>query len=42
MNKYLLSSLCLFALNNANADSQPLTLPAGTITAPAWMTKTSA
>ena len=35
MNKYLLSSLCLFALNNANADSQPLTLPAGTITAPA-------
>ena len=35
MNKYLLSSLCLFALNNANADGQPLTLPTGTITAPA-------
>lgn len=35
MNKYLLSSLCLFALNNANADSQPLTLPTGTISAPA-------
>lgn len=35
MNKYLLSSLCLFALNNANADSQPLTLPIGTISAPA-------
>lgn len=35
MNKYLLSSLCLFALNNSNADSQPLTLPIGTISAPA-------
>ncbi|WP_025111787.1 TonB-dependent siderophore receptor [Pseudomonas sp. H1h] len=35
MNKYLLSSLCLFALNHANADSQPLTLPTGTISAPA-------
>ena len=35
MNKYLLSSLCLFAMNSANADSQPLTLPTGTITAPA-------
>ncbi len=35
MNKYLLSSLCLFALNNSNADSQPLTLPTGTISAPA-------
>lgn len=35
MNKYLLSSLCLFALNNANAESQPLTLPIGTISAPA-------
>ncbi|MFJ2281580.1 TonB-dependent receptor [Pseudomonas sp. NPDC087803] len=35
MNKYLLSSLCLLALNNANADGQPLTLPAGTISAPA-------
>jgi len=35
MNKYLLSSLCLFALNNANADGQPLTLPTGTISAPA-------
>ncbi|MGY2442297.1 TonB-dependent receptor [Pseudomonas sp. SDO52101_S400] len=34
MNKYLLSSLCLFALNNsAHADSAPLTLPTGTITA---------
>ncbi|MCU1773155.1 TonB-dependent receptor [Pseudomonas sp. 13B_3.2_Bac1] len=35
MNKYLLSSLCLFALNNASADGQPLTLPTGTISAPA-------
>ncbi|WP_064593190.1 TonB-dependent receptor [Pseudomonas sp. DR 5-09] len=36
MNKYLLSSLCLFALNNsAHADNSPLTLPTGTITAPA-------
>ena len=35
MNKYLLSSLCLFALNNANADGQPLTLPTSTISAPA-------
>ncbi|QTD34062.1 TonB-dependent receptor [Pseudomonas fluorescens] len=36
MNKYLLSSLCLFALNNsAHADNAPLTLPTGTITAPA-------
>ncbi|WP_330207418.1 TonB-dependent receptor [Pseudomonas sp. AM14(2022)] len=35
MNKYLLSSLCLFTLNNANADGQPLTLPTGTISAPA-------
>jgi len=35
MNKYLLSSLCLLALNNANADGQPLTLPTGTISAPA-------
>ncbi|MBK5378284.1 TonB-dependent receptor [Pseudomonas sp. TH43] len=36
MNKYLLSSLCLFALNNsAHADSTPLTLPTGTITAQA-------
>lgn len=34
MNKYLLSSLCLFALNN-NAQAQPLTLPTGTITAAA-------
>ncbi|QJP93606.1 TonB-dependent receptor [Pseudomonas fluorescens] len=34
MNKYLLSSLCLFALNNsAHADNAPLTLPTGTITA---------
>ncbi|RON44058.1 TonB-dependent receptor [Pseudomonas frederiksbergensis] len=33
MNKYLLSSLCLLALNNAQA--QPLTLPTGTITATA-------
>ncbi|WP_438300563.1 TonB-dependent receptor [Pseudomonas sp. NMS19W] len=34
MNKYLLSSLCLFALNNsAHADGVPLTLPTGTITA---------
>ncbi|WP_432218441.1 TonB-dependent receptor [Pseudomonas kribbensis] len=34
MNKYLLSSLCLFALNNsAHAESAPLTLPTGTITA---------
>lgn len=35
MNKYLLSSFCLLALNNANADGQPLTLPTGTISAPA-------
>ncbi|HEX4551335.1 TonB-dependent receptor [Pseudomonas sp.] len=35
MNKYLLSSLCLLALNNANADGPPLTLPTGTISAPA-------
>lgn len=35
MNKYLLSSLCLLAMNNANADGQPLTLPTGTISAPA-------
>ncbi|MBK5532771.1 TonB-dependent receptor [Pseudomonas sp. TH08] len=36
MNKYLLSSLCLFALNNsAHAESTPLTLPTGNITAPA-------
>ncbi|WP_192563332.1 TonB-dependent receptor [Pseudomonas gozinkensis] len=36
MNKYLLSSLCLFALNHsAHADNAPLTLPTGTITAPA-------
>ncbi|WP_338800678.1 TonB-dependent receptor [Pseudomonas sp. RSB 5.4] len=35
MNKYLLSSLCLLALNNASADGQPLTLPTGTISAPA-------
>lgn len=35
MNKYLLSSLCLFAMNNAHADSAPLTLPTGTISAPA-------
>ncbi|KAF2392529.1 TonB-dependent receptor [Pseudomonas frederiksbergensis] len=35
MNKYLLSSLCLFALNNSSAQAQPLTLPTGTITAPA-------
>ncbi|MCK9796337.1 TonB-dependent receptor [Pseudomonas sp. MAFF 302030] len=37
MNKYLLSSLCLLPLaTNAHADSaQPLTLPTGTITAPA-------
>jgi iron complex outermembrane receptor protein len=34
MNKYLLSSLCLLALNN-NAQAQPLTLPTGTITAAA-------
>ncbi|RON41467.1 TonB-dependent receptor [Pseudomonas frederiksbergensis] len=33
MNKYLLSSLCLLALNNVQA--QPLTLPTGTITATA-------
>lgn len=34
MNKYLLSSLCLFALNNsAHADNAALTLPTGTITA---------
>ncbi|MFJ2481039.1 TonB-dependent receptor [Pseudomonas sp. NPDC087598] len=35
MNKYLLSSLCLFVMNSANADSQSLTLPTGNITAPA-------
>ncbi|MBK5525967.1 TonB-dependent receptor [Pseudomonas sp. TH06] len=35
MNKYLLSSLCLFVINSAHADSQPLTLPTGNITAPA-------
>ncbi|BBP68629.1 TonB-dependent receptor [Pseudomonas sp. Seg1] len=35
MNKYLLSSLCLFVMNSAHADSQPLTLPTGSITAPA-------
>ncbi|WP_166218173.1 TonB-dependent receptor [Pseudomonas atagonensis] len=35
MNKYLLSSLCLLALNNAHADNTPLTLPTGTITAQA-------
>ncbi|HHS7808175.1 TonB-dependent receptor [Pseudomonas putida] len=35
MNKYLLPSLCLLALNNASADGQPLTLPTGTISAPA-------
>ncbi|CAI8809138.1 iron complex outermembrane recepter protein [Pseudomonas sp. IT-P44] len=34
MNKYLLSGLCLLALNNS-AHAQSLTLPAGTITAPA-------
>ena len=34
MNKYLLSSLCLFGLNNAHADNQALTLPTGTISAP--------
>ncbi|KAA0986556.1 TonB-dependent receptor [Pseudomonas sp. ANT_J12] len=34
MNKYLLSSLCLLALNN-DAQAQPLTLPTGTITAAA-------
>ncbi|MGF6130657.1 iron complex outermembrane receptor protein [Pseudomonas frederiksbergensis] len=34
MNKYLLSSLCLLALNN-DAQAQALTLPTGTITAPA-------
>lgn len=34
MNKYLLSSLCLLALNN-NAQAQALTLPTGTITATA-------
>ncbi|WP_426233283.1 TonB-dependent receptor [Pseudomonas sp. TWP3-2] len=33
MNKYLLSSLCLFAMNSAQADSASLTLPTGTITA---------
>ncbi|WP_248743036.1 MULTISPECIES: TonB-dependent receptor [unclassified Pseudomonas] len=34
MNKYLLSSLCLFALNNsAHAENAALTLPTGTITA---------
>ncbi|WP_085656612.1 TonB-dependent siderophore receptor [Pseudomonas sp. B11(2017)] len=35
MNKYLLSGLCLFAANGAHADAPPLTLPTGTITAPA-------
>ncbi|MBC8997094.1 TonB-dependent receptor [Pseudomonas sp. N40(2020)] len=35
MNKYLLSSLCLFVMNSAQADSQALTLPTGTITAQA-------
>jgi len=35
MNKYLLSSLCLFGLNNAHADNQALLLPTGTISAPA-------
>ncbi|POA45177.1 TonB-dependent siderophore receptor [Pseudomonas sp. MPR-ANC1] len=35
MNKYLLSSLCLFVMNSAHADSQALTLPTGNITAPA-------
>nr|WP_315446360.1 TonB-dependent receptor [uncultured Pseudomonas sp.] len=35
MNKYLLSSLCLFVMNSAHADSQALTLPTGSITAPA-------
>ncbi|MGP6423249.1 TonB-dependent receptor [Pseudomonas pharyngis] len=36
MNKYLLSSLCLLALNSsAHADNAALTLPTGTITAPA-------
>lgn len=34
MNKYLLSSLCLLALNNSSAQAQALTLPTGTITAP--------
>ena len=34
MNKYLLSGLCLLAMNNS-ADAQPLTLPTGTITAEA-------
>ena len=34
MNKYLLSGLCLLAMNNS-ADAQPLTLPTGTITAQA-------
>ncbi|MGF0242129.1 TonB-dependent receptor [Rhodococcus sp. IEGM1300] len=34
MNKYLLSGLCLLAMNN-NANAQPLTLPTGTITAEA-------
>ncbi|RON58442.1 TonB-dependent receptor [Pseudomonas frederiksbergensis] len=34
MNKYLLSSLCLLALNN-DAQAQALTLPTGTITATA-------
>ncbi|MFL1517395.1 TonB-dependent receptor [Pseudomonas prosekii] len=33
MNKYLLSSLCLLAINN-HACAQALTLPTGTITAP--------
>ncbi|UVM49850.1 TonB-dependent receptor [Pseudomonas sp. B21-015] len=35
MNKYLLSGLCLLAMNNS-AQAQPLTLPTGTITAPAF------
>ncbi|MFJ2712067.1 TonB-dependent receptor [Pseudomonas sp. NPDC087346] len=35
MNKYLLSSLCLFAVNTAQAETVPLTLPTGTISAPA-------
>src|SRR5476649_421915 len=34
MNKYLLSGLCLLAFNHAQADGT-LTLPTGTITAPA-------
>ncbi|WP_445179941.1 TonB-dependent receptor [Pseudomonas sp. McL0111] len=35
MNKYLLSSLCLFAVNTAQAETVPLTLPTGTISAQA-------